>query len=74
MKKEQTAERYDGAYIKSDGGTYRGKKRFTVSHKSYKTVTVAAPDEISAIVAAANIWGVPWTKVDVYAYASVIKA
>lgn len=70
----QIDDRYDKAYIKPDGGVYGGKNRFEVRHPKYDTVRVAAPDENSAIVAAASLWGVPWTRYEIYAYATVIKA
>lgn len=73
-KKQQTAEHYDGAYIKPDGGVYGGKMRFNVRHPAQRAVTVDAPDENSAIVTAASIWGVPWTKYEIYAYTTVTKA
>ena len=51
---------------------YRGRSRFTVSHPDYDTpLTVAAPDEISAIVAAAELWGVRWQRFSFYAYCDV---
>ncbi len=37
---------------------YRGTKRFCVSHPDYSpTLTIAAPCEAAAIVAAAQKWG-----------------
>lgn len=37
---------------------YRGTKRFCVSHPDYNpTLTIAAPCEAAAIVAAAQRWG-----------------
>lgn len=37
---------------------YRGTKRFCVSHPGYSpTLTIAAPCEAAAIVAAAQKWG-----------------
>lgn len=48
--------------------------RFNVRHPAQRPVTVAAPDENSAIVTAAAVWGVPWTKYEIYAYTTVTKA
>lgn len=53
---------------------YRGTKRFCVSHPDYSpTLTIAAPCEAAAIVAAAQKWGgeVKWTAYGFYAYCSV---
>lgn len=55
---------------------YRGTKRFCVSHPDYSpTLTIAAPCEAAAIVAAAQKWGggVKWTAYSFYAYCSVYK-
>lgn len=47
---------------------YQGKKRFEVEHPDHKeAVTTAAPDEQSAIVAAAAYWRETWTKESFYA-------
>ena len=52
---------------------YRGTKRFTVSHpKRKKDLTVAAPSEEAAMVAAAKHWDTRWQAVEFYAYAKVI--
>ena len=56
---------------------YRGAKRFCVSHPDYSpTLTVAAPCEAAAIVAAAQRWGggVKWTAYRFYAYCSVYES
>lgn len=53
---------------------YRGTKRFCVSHPDYSpTLTIAAPCEAAAIVAAAQKWGgeVKWTAYSFYASCSV---
>lgn len=55
---------------------YRGNRQFCVSHLDYSpTLTVAAPCEAAAIVAAAQRWGggVKWTAYSFYAYCSVRK-
>lgn len=56
---------------------YRGTKRFYVSHPDYSpTLTIAAPCEAAAIVAAAQKWGggVKWTTYSFYAYCSVYES
>lgn len=56
---------------------YRGTKRFCVSHPDYSpTLTIAAPCEATAIVAAAQKWGgeVKWTAYSFYAYCTVWEA
>lgn len=56
-------------------GDYKGSKRFTVSHPNYKKAArVAAPDENSAIVAAADFFGVKWTSYEYYAYCTVTQS
>lgn len=60
---------YAAAFQRTDGKVYGGKGRYMVRHPEHKTVRVAAPDEISAIAAAATAWGVPWTSYRVYAFA-----
>jgi len=70
-RKKNAEEYFDAAYIGANGNPYGGEKRFTVSHPKYKTVRVAAPTENSAFLVAATVWGVPWTRYDVYAFADV---
>lgn len=54
---------------------YRGTKRFCVSHPDYSpTLTIAAPNEAAAIVAAAQKWGAKWTAYSFYAYCTVWEA
>lgn len=54
---------------------YRGTKRFCVSHPDYSpTLTIAAPCEAAAIVAAAQKWGAKWTAYRFYAYCSVYES
>lgn len=53
---------------------YTGTKRFKVLHPEYGSVTVAAPDEESAIFAAGYKWGVDPTRIAFYAYCTVSKA
>lgn len=53
---------------------YKGSKLWTVSHPEHRTVTVAAPDANSAIVAASTVWRVKWTAIEIYTQATVIKA
>lgn len=51
---------------------YKGNKRFTVTHPAHAgELTVAAPDENTALVAAANYWGETWTRYGYYAYCNV---
>lgn len=51
---------------------YTGTKRFVVTHPAHRgELRVAAPDEASAIVAAANRWGEAWTQYRFYAYCNV---
>lgn len=71
MEKSTKKDLYDAAFIKADGEPYRGKSRFSVTHPKQKTVRVAAPDEVSAIVAASSAWGVPWVRYDIYSEAIV---
>lgn len=54
---------------------YSGSKRYIVSHPAHAgdDLTVAAPDENSALVAAADRWGEKWTKIDFYCYCKVIR-
>lgn len=53
---------------------YRGSKRFAVQHPKFGTVTVAAPDRDSAMVAAARTWNTKWTNLDFYTVCTVSKA
>ena len=39
---------------------YRGRKRYCVTHPQHGSLTIAAPDEACAIVAAAKYWGERW--------------
>lgn len=52
---------------------YKGKKRFVVRHESLGECRVAAPDQDSAIVAAADHFGQDWTRIAFYAYCTVTK-
>lgn len=45
---------------------YSGDKRYTVEHPRHGRVTVAAPDEASAIYAAGYAWGVDPTRIAFY--------
>ena len=48
---------------------YRGNRRYTVSHPEYSGVLmVAAPDDVAAIVAAAEYWQARWQSFSVYAF------
>lgn len=62
-------EKLDGIF-----GEYGGKKRFAVSHPDFRVpLRIAAPDEASAIVAAAKSRGRKWTEYDFYAYCEVYQ-
>lgn len=63
----EKSKNYDAVYEH-----YRGTRRYTVAHPSRKrALTVAAPDEASAIVAAADKWKVRWQSYEFYAYCDV---
>jgi len=51
---------------------YRGNRRYIVSHPEQSgTLTVAAPTEVAAMVAAAKKWGVRWQCYEFYAFCEV---
>ena len=53
---------------------YRGQARWSVTHPAKKRpVTVAAPNNVSAIVAAATYWKMDWTRADYYMDAVAVK-
>lgn len=53
---------------------YGGTNRFTVKHPAhFGELRVAAPDEASAIVAAADRWGERWQDYSFYAYCVVLR-
>lgn len=54
-------------------GGYDGAEAWAVWHPDYEQLTVAAPDEASAIVAAAGAWGVRWTDYGVYSRCTVYR-
>lgn len=55
--------------------SYKGKKRFCVSHPEHASpLRVAAPSETTAIVAAAQAWGSRWQEYSFYAYCEVTRA
>ncbi len=66
MKKKDETEHVDAVFE-----DYTGKKRFTVEHAAHPPMTVAAPDENSAMVAAAEHAGLRWQSYSYYAYARV---
>ncbi len=68
MKKQVSkAAPFDARYKK-----YGGKKRFEVEHPAHKRALIcAAPDENSALCAAAQRWGERWTAYSFYAYCRV---
>lgn len=53
---------------------YTGKKRFDVTHPRHGRLTVCAPDQDAAIVAAAGRWKTDWTRVEYYSNCSVVKS
>ena len=68
--KEKETEHLDAIYK-----TYGGKKRWCVKVPGQKeALRVAAPDENTAIVAAAVRLGKVWTKYEFYAYCEVMPA
>ena len=69
-KKETKGGGYDCRYR-----DYTGTKRFKVTHPAHKdAVFAAAPDENSAMIAAADAWGERWTSIDFYPYCKVVRA
>ena len=51
---------------------YRGHRRYTVSHPGHSgMLLVAAPDDVAAIVAAAEYWQVRWQSFEFYAFCKV---
>ena len=51
---------------------YRGRRRYTVSHPEHSGVLiVAAPDDVSAIVAAAKKWQTRWQSFEFYAFCKI---
>ena len=53
-------------------GHYRGHRRYTVSHPDFVgEIIVAAPDEVTAIVAAAKKWQTRWQSFEFYAFCKV---
>lgn len=55
-------------------GSYTGIKRWEVSHPSYGRCYVRSPDLDSAMVAAAQVWGVKWTAVGFYLACEIRRA
>ena len=52
---------------------YRGYRRYTVSHPDFgEEIIVAAPDDVAAIVAAAEKWQVRWQSFEFYAFCKVV--
>ena len=48
---------------------YRGRRRYTVSHPDFSgELIVAAPDDVAAIVAAAELWHTRWQSFEFYAF------
>ena len=51
---------------------YRGHRRYIVTHPEHSgTLVVAAPDDVAAIVAAAEYWQVRWQCFEFYAFCKV---
>lgn len=53
---------------------YRGTKRWEVKHPRYGRCYVLSPDPDSAMVAAAQIWGVKWTSLEFYTVCTICRA
>lgn len=54
---------------------YTGKKRWSVRHPRHaQPITVTAPTELTALVAAANGWGERWQSIEFYTAATVTPA
>lgn len=73
---KETRRKYKEAcsvYFDTKFGEYGGKLRFEVRHSAHPPCVVAAPDENSALVAAANYNGLRWTDYSYYAYAQVLR-
>ena len=71
MEKTKTAKKekeYDTVFKE-----YGGVKRWRVRHGG-RVCIAAAPDEDSAMVAAAQLWGCRWQEYAFYAYCIVQKA
>lgn len=74
-KKKSTLSKTERTYFDCRFEDYEGTKRYTVAHPAHSgELRVAAPDEASAIVAAADRWGETWTEYRFYAYCNVIAA
>ena len=52
---------------------YSGSAKYGVEHPVFGKTTVAAPDEVSAMVAAADNWNTRWTRADFYLHCKVYK-
>lgn len=52
---------------------YAGKTQYGVEHPDFGRTTVFAPDEDSAIVAAADVWNTRWTRLNFYTQCNVYK-
>lgn len=52
---------------------YRGGKQWIVWHPKFGRARVAAPDEASAMVAAAKLWRTRWTALDFYTGCTVSR-
>lgn len=51
---------------------YRGQRRYIVSHPDFSgELIVAAPDDVAAIVAAAELWQTRWQNFSFYAFCKV---
>lgn len=52
---------------------YNGTARYSVEHPNFGRTTVFAPDEESAMVAAADVWNTRWTRLNFYTQCNVYK-
>lgn len=54
---------------------YTGKKKWSVHHPRHaQPITVTAPTELTALVAAANGWGERWQSIEFYTAVTVTPA
>lgn len=60
-------------YFDCSFGTYSGKQRWVVKHPKYREITVRAPDDAAAIMAAGKFLGEDWTRLSFYTNCEVRK-
>lgn len=52
---------------------YTGHRKYKVQHPAHGACYVSAPDADSAMVAAAQVWGTPWTAISFYTQCDVCR-